>query len=94
MLVAGAGTGGTITGIARKLKEKCPNIKVELRSVLHSSPVLHTRTLSYILSFFHSIINFSALIPTFLSFCSCFILFWVFGSIIVLDSLILSSCVC
>lgn len=24
MLVAGAGTGGTITGIARKLKEKCP----------------------------------------------------------------------
>lgn len=30
MLVAGAGTGGTITGIARKLKEKCPNIKVSL----------------------------------------------------------------
>lgn len=30
MLVAGAGTGGTITGIARKLKEKCPNIKVIL----------------------------------------------------------------
>lgn len=28
MLVAGAGTGGTITGIARKLKERCPNIKV------------------------------------------------------------------
>lgn len=28
MLVAGAGTGGTITGVARKLKEKCPNIKV------------------------------------------------------------------
>ncbi|KAM9327410.1 cystathionine beta-synthase a isoform 2-T2 [Pholidichthys leucotaenia] len=26
MLVAGAGTGGTVTGIARKLKEKCPNI--------------------------------------------------------------------
>jgi len=26
MLVAGAGTGGTLTGIARKLKEKCPNI--------------------------------------------------------------------
>jgi len=33
MLVAGAGTGGTITGIARKLKEKCPDIKVKLRSV-------------------------------------------------------------
>lgn len=30
MLVAGAGTGGTITGIARKLKEKCPNVKVSL----------------------------------------------------------------
>uniref|UniRef100_A0A4W4HG93 Cystathionine beta-synthase n=1 Tax=Electrophorus electricus TaxID=8005 RepID=A0A4W4HG93_ELEEL len=28
MVVAGAGTGGTITGIARKLKEKCPNIKI------------------------------------------------------------------
>ncbi|XP_072541586.1 cystathionine beta-synthase b [Salminus brasiliensis] len=28
MLVAGAGTGGTITGIARKLKEKCPNVKI------------------------------------------------------------------
>jgi cystathionine beta-synthase len=25
MLVAGAGTGGTISGIARKIKEKCPN---------------------------------------------------------------------
>ncbi|XP_036418358.1 cystathionine beta-synthase-like [Colossoma macropomum] len=28
MLVAGVGTGGTITGVARKLKEKCPNIKI------------------------------------------------------------------
>ncbi|KAF7729120.1 hypothetical protein EC973_004888 [Apophysomyces ossiformis] len=28
MLVAGAGTGGTISGIAKKLKEKCPNIKI------------------------------------------------------------------
>ncbi|XP_034031002.1 cystathionine beta-synthase a isoform X2 [Thalassophryne amazonica] len=28
ILVAGAGTGGTITGIARKLKERCPNIKI------------------------------------------------------------------
>ncbi|CAL8306986.1 unnamed protein product [Merluccius merluccius] len=28
MLVAGAGTGGTITGIARKLKEHCPNVKI------------------------------------------------------------------
>ncbi|XP_037102146.1 cystathionine beta-synthase-like [Syngnathus acus] len=28
MLVAGAGTGGTITGIARKLKDSCPDIKI------------------------------------------------------------------
>ncbi|KAK2849704.1 hypothetical protein Q7C36_008487 [Tachysurus vachellii] len=28
MLVAGAGTGGTITGVARKLKEKCPKIQI------------------------------------------------------------------
>ncbi|KAM6934165.1 LOW QUALITY PROTEIN: cystathionine beta-synthase b [Xenentodon cancila] len=28
MLVAGAGTGGTLTGLARKLKEKCPDIKI------------------------------------------------------------------
>lgn len=28
MLVAGAGTGGTITGIAYKIKEACPNAKI------------------------------------------------------------------
>lgn len=28
MVVATAGTGGTITGISRKLKEKCPGCKV------------------------------------------------------------------
>ncbi|KAI1899783.1 hypothetical protein AGOR_G00065300 [Albula goreensis] len=28
MVVAGAGTGGTITGIARKLKERCPNVRI------------------------------------------------------------------
>ena len=28
MIVIGAGTGGTVSGIARKLKEKIPNLKV------------------------------------------------------------------
>ncbi|XP_070534882.1 cystathionine beta-synthase-like [Ptychodera flava] len=28
MVVAGAGTGGTITGLGRKIKEKCPNCKI------------------------------------------------------------------
>ena len=28
MLVVGAGTGGTITGIGRKIKERCPNVIV------------------------------------------------------------------
>ncbi|ORX92031.1 cystathionine beta-synthase [Basidiobolus meristosporus CBS 931.73] len=28
MIVAGAGTGGTITGIAKKIKERCPNVEV------------------------------------------------------------------
>lgn len=30
MLVVSAGTGGTITGLARKLKEKCPGCKVSV----------------------------------------------------------------
>ncbi len=28
MLVIGAGTGGSVTGLARKMKEKCPGCKV------------------------------------------------------------------
>jgi cystathionine beta-synthase len=32
MVVLGAGTGGTITGVGRKLKTKCPNIKVHRMS--------------------------------------------------------------
>lgn len=28
MVVAGTGTGGTITGLARKIKEHCPNVKI------------------------------------------------------------------
>lgn len=33
MVVLGAGTGGTITGVARKIKEKCPNVKVSISSI-------------------------------------------------------------
>jgi cystathionine beta-synthase len=28
MLVVAAGTGGTLTGLARKIKERCPNCKI------------------------------------------------------------------
>ena len=36
MVVLGAGTGGTITGVARKIKEKCPNVKVQnIRQNMH-----------------------------------------------------------
>lgn len=30
MFIAGAGTGGTITGIAKRLKQVCPNVKVSV----------------------------------------------------------------
>jgi len=33
MLVSGTGTGGTLTGIARKVKERCPSCKVNLLSL-------------------------------------------------------------
>ena len=41
MVVLGAGTGGTITGVARKIKEKCPNVKVDISSIKGK---LHNRT--------------------------------------------------
>ncbi|KAI8579824.1 hypothetical protein K450DRAFT_240521 [Umbelopsis ramanniana AG] len=51
MLVAGAGTGGTISGIARKLKEKCPNVKIvgvdPHGSILAVPESLNTTTDSY-----------------------------------------------
>lgn len=30
MIVLGAGTGGTLTGVARKIKERCPDCKVSV----------------------------------------------------------------
>ncbi len=36
MIVCGAGTGGTITGIARKIKEKCPSAKVQFTLCVHA----------------------------------------------------------
>lgn len=37
MVVLGAGTGGTMTGIARKFRERCPNCKVQciLKSITY-----------------------------------------------------------
>ena len=51
MVVLGAGTGGTITGVARKIKEKCPNVKVYISSiVIDSSLVLMGSDASSLLS--------------------------------------------
>jgi cystathionine beta-synthase len=51
MLVAGAGTGGTITGIATKLKERCPNVKIvgvdPHGSILAVPESLNTETAGY-----------------------------------------------
>ncbi|KAG0069998.1 hypothetical protein BGZ89_001658 [Linnemannia elongata] len=51
MLVAGAGTGGTITGIARKLKAHCPNIIIvgvdPHGSILAEPESLNTTTEGY-----------------------------------------------
>jgi cystathionine beta-synthase len=51
MFVAGAGTGGTLTGIARKLKEKCPNCVVvgvdPHGSILAQPPELNGTISSY-----------------------------------------------
>ncbi|KAF9122340.1 hypothetical protein BGW39_009801 [Mortierella sp. 14UC] len=51
MLVAGAGTGGTITGIARKLKAHCPNVIIvgvdPYGSILAEPESLNTSTEGY-----------------------------------------------
>ncbi|CAO3653163.1 unnamed protein product [Cunninghamella echinulata] len=51
MLVAGAGTGGTITGLAAKIKEKCPDCKIvgvdPIGSILAQPENLNTEGGSY-----------------------------------------------
>ncbi|KAI9293611.1 cystathionine beta-synthase [Neoconidiobolus thromboides FSU 785] len=51
MLVAGAGTGGTITGIATKLKERCPSVRVvgvdPVGSILAQPESLNNSTAPY-----------------------------------------------
>ncbi len=46
MVVIGTGTGGTLTGVARKLREKVPNIKViavdPVGSILAEPELLNT----------------------------------------------------
>lgn len=42
MVVMGAGTGGTITGVARKIKEKLPNCKVW--TLVVRDPIVQTLT--------------------------------------------------
>ena len=34
MVVLGAGTGGTLTGVARKIKLKCPKCKVSQSEII------------------------------------------------------------
>lgn len=40
MVIIGAGTGGTVTGIGRKMKEKLPNVEVSVTHSLTMSPLL------------------------------------------------------
>ncbi|KAJ0070400.1 hypothetical protein NL108_007756, partial [Boleophthalmus pectinirostris] len=43
MVVAGAGTGGTLTGVARKLKERCPNVKAVVAVDPEGSVLIESR---------------------------------------------------
>ena len=51
MVVMGAGTGGTITGVARKIKEKCPSAHVvgvdPLGSILAQPPELNKTDVTF-----------------------------------------------
>ena len=39
MVVMGTGTGGTLTGIARKLREKCPDCKVRNNTIVSKGSI-------------------------------------------------------
>lgn len=51
LIVISAGTGGTLTGISRKLKERIPNVKVigvdPVGSILATPPELNGKIISY-----------------------------------------------
>ncbi len=36
MVVCGAGTGGTLAGVSRKIKERCPECKVKLQYAMET----------------------------------------------------------
>ena len=38
MIVCGAGTGGTVSGISRKIKETCPECKVDQYLMIYLFP--------------------------------------------------------
>lgn len=52
MLVAGAGTGGTLTGVARKLKERCPNVKVSTTQPISPQSLMNGFYLLYSSSYY------------------------------------------
>ena len=77
VLVAGAGTGGTITGLSRKLKEKIPNIHVvgvdPYGSILSVPESMNEKVFLFsFFSFFFSFLFFSFLFFSFLFFSFLF----------------------
>lgn len=47
MMVMGAGTGGTVTGVGTKIKERCPNCTVRCRCCYHKNKAFSLLPISY-----------------------------------------------